>query len=77
MGSAFTPGASPDGVIPRAMSDIFARIAECTDAEFAVRVSFVEIYQVRLSSYGLCTSVLVCSTADRETLCRTISETCW
>lgn len=46
MGSAFTPGASTRGVIPRAMDDIFARVSETLDAEFTLRVSFVEIYQV-------------------------------
>ena len=46
MGSAFHPGGSTQGVIPRTMVDIFARIAETTDADFLVRVSFVEIFKV-------------------------------
>ena len=52
MGSAFTPGASTQGVIPRAMDDIFARMSETLDAEFTLRVSFVEIYQVCLQPGG-------------------------
>ena len=46
MGSAFSPGRASEGVIPKAMEDIFSRIRASTDAEYAVRVGFVEIYQV-------------------------------
>lgn len=45
MGSAFTPGRASSGVIPQAMEDIFTRIQASADAEFVVRVGFVEIYQ--------------------------------
>ena len=47
MGSAFTPGRTSEGVIPRAMDGIFDRIKASTDAEYVVRVGFVEIYQAR------------------------------
>ena len=46
--SAFSAGGSIKGVIPRVMESIFGRIAGTTDAEFTVRVGFVEIFNVRL-----------------------------
>ena len=46
MGSAFTPGGSTQGVIPSVMDDIFARISSTKDADYTVRVGFVEIHQV-------------------------------
>ncbi|XP_037088371.1 chromosome-associated kinesin KIF4A-like, partial [Pollicipes pollicipes] len=36
------------GVIPRAMTDLFAHIAERDDCDFLVRVSFLEIYKEQL-----------------------------
>ncbi|KAF0300746.1 Chromosome-associated kinesin KIF4A [Amphibalanus amphitrite] len=36
------------GVIPRAMTDLFAQISERSDCEFVVRVSFLEIYKEQL-----------------------------
>ena len=52
MGSAFTPGGSTQGVIPSVMDDIFMRIGSTKDADYTVRVGFVEIHQVnRMSAY--------------------------
>ena len=51
MGSAFTPGGRCEGVIPCAMVDIFARVAETTDAEFVIRVSYVEIFKVKSETH--------------------------
>ena len=45
------PGGSTQGVIPSVMDDIFARISSTKDADYTVRVGFVEIHQVnRLSA---------------------------
>ena len=46
MGSAFTPGGNTQGVIPKVMDGIFQRIAASKDAEYTVRVGFVEIHKV-------------------------------
>jgi hypothetical protein len=54
-GKTYTMGSSAlgassgayQGVIPCVMRDIFERIAAAPDAEFAVRVGFVEIFNVR------------------------------
>lgn len=46
MGSAFQPGVASDGVIPNVMNTIFSRISTTKDAEFTVRVAFVEIHKV-------------------------------
>ena len=46
MGSAFAPGGSRQGVIPRVMDHIYAKITSCESAEFTVRVGFVEIHTV-------------------------------
>lgn len=46
MGSAFTPGGSSQGVIPKVMDSIFSRIASTDGTEFTVRVGFVEIHTV-------------------------------
>ena len=55
-GKTYTMGSSalgtaapqqPAGVIPNVMRDIFERIAATPDADFAVRVGFVEIFNVR------------------------------
>ena len=48
MGSAFTPGGNTEGVIPKVMDGIFQRIATSKDAEYTVRVGFVEIHKVDL-----------------------------
>ncbi len=53
MGSAFQPGITSSGVIPNVMETIFNRIASTKDAEFTVRVAFVEIHKVK-------TAVLTC-----------------
>ncbi|GAB4822357.1 hypothetical protein N2152v2_009403 [Parachlorella kessleri] len=45
MGSAFTPGGSTEGVIPRAMEAIFERVSHTKDVDFTVRVGFVEIHK--------------------------------
>jgi hypothetical protein len=47
MGSAFTPGGATQGVIPCVMDTIFDRVRSTRDADFAVRVGYVEIHQVR------------------------------
>ncbi len=46
MGSAFTPGGNTQGVIPKVMDSIFQRITSSKDAEYTVRVGFVEIHKV-------------------------------
>ena len=46
MGSAFTPGGNTQGVIPKVMDSIFQRISSSKDAEYTVRVGFVEIHKV-------------------------------
>lgn len=46
MGSAFTPGGNTQGVIPKVMDGIFQRIGASKDAEYTVRVGFVEIHKV-------------------------------
>ena len=46
MGSAFTPGGNTQGVIPKVMDSIFQRINSSKDAEYTVRVGFVEIHKV-------------------------------
>ncbi len=46
MGSAFTPGGNTQGVIPKVMFSIFQRINSNKDAEYTVRVGFVEIHKV-------------------------------
>lgn len=46
MGSAFQPGVASNGVIPNVMNTIFNRISTTKDAEFTVRVAFVEIHKV-------------------------------
>ena len=48
MGSAFTPAGNTQGVIPKVMDGIFQRIALSKDAEYTVRVGFVEIHKVIL-----------------------------
>ncbi|DBA94598.1 TPA: hypothetical protein ACH3X1_002180 [Trebouxia sp. C0004] len=45
MGSAFTPGGNTQGVIPKVMDSIFQRITSSKDAEYTVRVGFVEIHK--------------------------------
>ncbi|KAL3131725.1 hypothetical protein ABBQ38_007446 [Trebouxia sp. C0009 RCD-2024] len=45
MGSAFTPGGNTQGVIPKVMDSIFERINCSKDAEYTVRVGFVEIHK--------------------------------
>lgn len=47
MGSAFVPGGSTAGVIPRVMESIFERVSAAKDVDFTVRVGFVEIHKVR------------------------------
>ena len=56
MGSAFTPGGNTQGVIPKVMDSIFERITSSKDAEYTVRVGFVEIHKVRTCTYNLCNS---------------------
>ena len=55
-GKTYTMGSSalgaaglqqPAGIIPNVMRDIFQRMAATPDADFAVRVGFVEIFNVR------------------------------
>ena len=46
MGSAFTPGGNTQGVIPKVMDSIFERINGSKDAEYTLRVGFVEIHKV-------------------------------
>ena len=70
MGSAFNSGGRTEGVIPRAMVDIFARIAETTDAEFIVRVSFVEIFKAWPASNGS-------SPAWLRNVNHAVALTCW
>lgn len=53
MGSAFTPGGNTEGVIPKVMDGIFQRIAASKDAEYTVRVGFVEIHKVSMSSASI------------------------
>ena len=50
MGSAFTPGGNTQGVIPKVMDGIFERITGSKDAEYTVRVGFVEIHKVSTCS---------------------------
>lgn len=52
MGSAFTPGGNYNGVIPNVMDTIFTRIASMPEADFTVRVGFVEIHQVKRQQQG-------------------------
>ena len=53
MGSAFSPGCEPSGVIPHVMDAIFSRITRAPrDVDFTVRVGFVEIHKVQLLSAG-------------------------
>ena len=53
MGSAFTPGGNTQGVIPQVMDSIFERITCSKDAEYTVRVGFVEIHKVSTCPYSL------------------------
>ena len=46
MGSAFTPGGNTQGVVTKVMDSIFQRIGSSRDAEYTVRVGFVEIHKV-------------------------------
>lgn len=64
MGSAFTPGGSTQGVIPSVMDDIFARISSTKDADYTVRVGFVEIHQVNKMS--ACITVTSPQTAAQQ-----------
>lgn len=50
--STLMPEPSEQGVIPKVMQDIFQRIATSQDADFTVRVGFVEIFNVRLLCYS-------------------------
>lgn len=54
MGSAFTPGGNTQGVIPKVMDGIFQRIAASKDAEYTVRVGFVEIHKVSVLISSAC-----------------------
>lgn len=54
MGSAFTPGGNTQGVIPKVMDSIFERITSNKDAEYTVRVGFVEIHKVSTCAHTLC-----------------------
>lgn len=56
MGSAFTPGGNTQGVIPKVMDSIFERINSNKDAEYTVRVGFVEIHKVSTCAHSLCNS---------------------
>ena len=64
MGSAFTPGGSTQGVIPSVMDDIFARISSTKDADYTVRVGFVEIHQV--TKMSACITVASSQTAAQQ-----------
>ena len=50
MGTAYKADIEPDleGVIPRAVRDIFQIIGDKTDTEYIVRVSFLELYNEQL-----------------------------
>lgn len=49
MGTAFDGAVTDDiGVIPRAVTDIFAKIDEMTDHTFTINCAFIELYQERL-----------------------------
>ena len=54
MGSAFTPGGNTQGVIPKVMDSIFERITCSKDAEYTVRVGFVEIHKVSACCNSIC-----------------------
>jgi kinesin family protein 4/21/27 len=61
MGSAFAPGRAQQGVIPQAMELLFTRIArEAENADFTVRVGFVEIHKVRSRCGVLCFFAFAC-----------------
>lgn len=47
MGSSYNSDGSRAGVIPDVLSSIFSRVAATRNAEFTIRVSFVEIHKVR------------------------------
>lgn len=47
MGSAFEIGTATHGIIPLAMDTLYSRISVTPNADITVRVSFVEIHQVR------------------------------
>ncbi len=47
MGSAFEIGTATHGIIPLAMDTLYNRISVTPNADITVRVSFVEIHQVR------------------------------
>jgi Kinesin motor domain len=53
MGSQFTPNASPQGIIPDALQSMFARIESQPDVAFTLRVGFIEIHKVWLSSMSM------------------------
>lgn len=63
MGSAFTPGGAPAGVIPSVMEAIFERVARMRDVDFTVRVGFVEIHKVRSASLAGCRFQDACGAA--------------
>lgn len=67
MGSAFTPGGNTQGVIPKVMDSIFQRISSNKDAEYTVRVGFVEIHKVsNLTSVTIDSAAIQCHTRHPE-----------
>jgi hypothetical protein len=66
MGSAFTAGQEAHGVIPNVMESIFSRIAATKDAEFTVRVGFVEIHKVQSITFRTFVQIFVNHARPRE-----------
>ena len=77
MGSAFTPGGNTQGVIPKVMDSIFQRISSSKDAEYTVRVGFVEIHKVSdLISEVFSFAAIQCHTSRPEVVLACSSAHC-